>query len=179
MAEKRVSVDRSLVAVPRYRVRRREGRRRHMARDVGKGVLFIAGAGALVALLANLDDIRGSKEAKDHWWLIPLGIVGIGYMLRRRGNPYASAVMAVGGALFALAYAAQRAAEKAQAQQQPPKKPAQKFAPGGETGAPFGFLPGSQGFWVQLPDGRMMRLPSPAGLRPGDANRNPFPTFVG
>jgi hypothetical protein len=149
-----------------------------MARNVGKGVLFIAGAGALVALLANLDDIKGSKESKDHWYLVPLGVVAIGYMLRRRGNPYASAVMAVGGALFALAYAAQRAADKAQAQppQQPPppqpQKPVQSFAPRGETGAPFGLLPGQEGFWVQLPDGRMLRLPSPPG-------RNPFPTFVG
>lgn len=176
MAEKRVPVDRSLVAVPRYTIRRREGRRRHMARDVGKGVLFIAGAGALVALLANLDDIKGSKESKDHWYLVPLGVVAIGYMLRRRGNPYANAVMAVGGALFALAYAAHRAAEKAQAQQpqQPPQpqKPVQKFAPQGETGAPFGLLPGPQGLWVQLPDGRMMRLPIGAG-------RNPFTAAVG
>jgi hypothetical protein len=182
MAEKRVPVDRSLVAVPRYRVRRREGhRRRHMARDVGKGVLIVAAAGAAVALLANIDDIKNSKEVKDHWWLLPLGIVGIGYLLRKRGNPHANAVMAVGGALFALAYAARQAAAKPQNQQPlpppPPPQQPQKFGPGGDTGAPFGF--GPAGLWVQLPDGRMLRLPSPAGPRPFNPNRIPFPTAVG
>jgi hypothetical protein len=151
-----------------------------MVRDVGKGVLIVAAAGAAVALLANIDDIKNSKEAKDHWWLIPLGIVGIGYLLRKRGNPHASAVMAVGGALFALAYAARQAMAKPQNQQQhppPQQQQQQKFGPGGDTGAPFGF--GPTGLWVQLPDGRMMRLPYPGGPRPFNANRNPFPTAVG
>ena len=100
-SERRVPVDRSLVAVPRERVRRRNGRRRYFTRDnIGKGVLFVAGAGAIVALLANLDDIRTSEAAKNHWWLVPLAVLAIGYMLRRRGNPYGTAVLAVGGALF-------------------------------------------------------------------------------
>jgi len=120
MAEKHVAVDRSLVAVPRGRPYRR--RYRHMARDVGTGLLYTAGAGAVIALLANIDSVKKSKEVKDHWWLLPVGVVGIGYMLRKRRHAYAGAVVAVGGALFALAYAAQKEAEEAKkkAEQQPP-----------------------------------------------------------
>jgi len=80
---------------------------------------------------------------------------------------------AVGGALFALAYAAQ--AKQAQAQTQPtqqvpPLPPAPKptqLAPKkkGETGAPFGppsgvnMMPGPDGgLWVQAPDGQFVRI---------------------
>ena len=172
MAKRRrniIRVDRSLVAVPRERLGRRKFRRREMAREVGKGVLYLAGAGAVVALLANLDDLKNSKEAKNHWWLVPMAVLVIGYMLRRRGNPYATAVLAVGGALFALGYAAQSKATQAQpAQQQvPPLPPApkQQVAPKRETGAPFamgspppmGQLPDG-GLWVQAPDGQYVRL---------------------
>jgi hypothetical protein len=147
-----------------------------MARDVGKGVLIVAAAGAAVALLANIDDIKNSKEVKDHWWLLPLGIVGIGYLLRKRGNPHASAVMAVGGALFALAMAARQAMAKSQNQQASPPPQNQKLVvPAGETAAPFGL--GPNGVWVQLPDGRMMRMPYPVGpVVPRALNANPFPT---
>ena len=162
MAETKVPVDRSLVAVPRARVRRRSGR--HWARDVGTGFLYTAGAGAVVALLANLDDIRNSKEVKDHWWLMPVALVAIGYMLRKRRNAHANAVIAVGGAMFALSYMAQqKAAQAAQQQQQkPPADQQQAVFGGGDTAAPFAMLPpGPQsGFWLQTPDGRFVRLPN-------------------
>ncbi|MDI1434940.1 hypothetical protein QHF89_35890 [Polyangium sorediatum] len=172
MAKRRqniIRVDRNLVAVPRERLGRRKFRRRGMAREVGKGVLYLAGAGAVVALLANLDDLKNSKEARNHWWLVPMAVLVIGYMLRRRGNPYATAVLAVGGALFALGYAAQSKAAQAQPAQQQvpplPPLPKQQFAPKKETGAPFamgnpppmGQLPDG-GLWVQAPDGQYVRL---------------------
>ena len=151
MAEERVRVDRSLVAVRPARFRRR-GNNRHWARDVGTGFLYTAGAGAVVALLANLDDIRNSKEVRDHWWLMPVALVAIGYMLRKRRNANANAVIAVGGAMFALSYMAQQKA--AQAAQQAPT-PA-----GNDTAAPIGALQGHMsGFWYQAPDGRFLRLP--------------------
>ncbi|TKC99858.1 hypothetical protein [Polyangium fumosum] len=153
--EQRVRVDRSLVAVPRARFRRRGNG--HMARDVGKGFLYTALAGGVVALLANLDDIRNSKEVKDHWWLMPVALVAIGYMLRKRKHAHAGAVIAVGGAMFALAYLAQQKATAAQA-------PAgqQAVFRGGDTAAPGGMLPpGPQtGFWLQTSDGRFIRLPN-------------------
>jgi len=172
-----VRVSRDLVAVPRARLARRFRRRGpRRERDIGKGVLYLAGAGAVVALLANLDDLQNSKEAKDHWWLVPMGVLVIGYMLRRRGNSYANAVLAVGGALFALAYAKQSKASQSQQSQpaQPapvlpplPKQQQQMFAPKvkGDTGAPFamgGAPPMGQlsdgGLWVQAPDGQFVRL---------------------
>jgi hypothetical protein len=135
-----------------------------MARDVGTGILYIAGAGAVVALLANLDDIRNSKEVKEHWWLLPLGIIGLGYMLRKRNSQHAGAVVAVGGALFALSYMAKKKAEHAKQQQEQPKEPApQQALFGGDTAAPTAFLPqapGAQrGVWVQTRDGRLIQLP--------------------
>ena len=89
-------------------------------------------------------------------------------MLKKRGHPYASAVLAVGGALFALAYAAQSKQAQAQPAQQvpplpPPPKPQQKKP--GETGTPLGASPGLKmlpgpdgGLWVQAPDGQIVRI---------------------
>jgi len=161
-----VRVDRNLVAVPRGKLSRYH-RRRHIARDVGKGLLYVAGVGAVVALLANLDDLRNSKEAKDHWWLVPLGILVIGYILRKRGNPYSTAVLSAGGALFALAYAATSAqAKQAQQQQQVPPLPGPKPLKKNEAGSPFGgnVIPAmgqlpDGGMWVQAPDGQVIRVP--------------------
>lgn len=155
MAGKTIRVDRSLVAVPRARKYRH--RYRHMARDVSTGIFYTAGAGAVVALLANLEDIRNSKEAKDHWWLVPVGLIALGYMLRKRNSPHAGAIIATGGAIFALAYSAQKKAEKQQAQPVPPP-PQQAFR--NDVAGPYSALPESQnGVWIQLPDGRLMRLP--------------------
>lgn len=156
MASKTIRVDRSLVAVPRARKYRH--RYRHMARDVSTGIFYTAGAGAIVALLANLDDIRNSKEAKDHWWLVPVGLIALGYMMRKRNSPHAGAIIAAGGAIFALAYSAQKKAEKQQAQPAPAPPPQQTFR--NETSGPYTALPETQnGVWIQLPDGRLMRLP--------------------
>lgn len=157
MAEKAVRVDRSLVAVPRARKYHR--RNRHMARDVGTGIFYTVGAGAIVALLASLDDIRNSKDVKEHWWLVPVGLIGVGYMLRKRQSPHAAAVIAAGGAIFALAYMAQRRLEKQQQPPQPaPQPPQQAFR--NDTAGPYAALPEAQhGVWIQMPDGRLMRLP--------------------
>lgn len=160
-----VRVDRNLVAVPRGKLSRY--RRRRIARDVGKGLLYVAGVGAVVALLANLDDLRNSKEAKDHWWLVPLGILVIGYILRKRGNPYSTAVLSAGGALLALAYAATSAQAKQAQQQQPvPPLPGPKPLKKNEAGSPFGgnVIPAmgqmpDGGMWVQAPDGQVIRVP--------------------
>lgn len=173
-SNKTVRVDRSLVAVPRASVRRY--RRRHFNREVGtKGVLLVAGAGAIVALLANLDDLKNSESVKSHWWLLPLGVMAIGYMLRKRGNPYGTAVLAVGGALLAIAYQLQ--SKNAQAA---PKPPPQQFAP--DVQGPYmppvadvGALPGLAGngrhAWIQTPDGQFVRIPMPAaGFRKNNIN---------
>ena len=162
--KKTVRVDRSLVAVPRGGARRRRVKR--FVQSAGKGVLLVAGAGAVVALLANLDNLKNSKEVKDHWWLLPLGVIAIGYLLRKRGNPYANAVLAVGGALFASAYALQskQAQAKTPAPQPGPQFPAlppNKDVKGptmgteGPTMAPPVLASG----WVQMPTGEYVRIP--------------------
>jgi len=165
MAEKEkksVRVDRSLVAVPRVRMRRKRIRR--FVERAGKGVLLVAGAGALAALLANLDDIKNSKEVRDHWWLLPLGVVAIGYMLRKRGNPYGSAVIAVGGALFASAYAVHSKEARAETKQQTtPQIPPPSSPKTGDTKGPdvprFFMSTGSNAGWIQMPNGEVIRVP--------------------
>ncbi len=180
MATKKVvRVDRSLVAVPREG-RGRFRRRYHRREMATKGVLLVAGAGAIVALLANLDDIKNSDSVKSHWWLLPLGVLAIGYMLRKRGNPYGSAVLAVGGALFAIAYQLQ--SKNAQAAPKSPQSPApQQFAPDvqgpylppmADVGALPSF-PGNTPFtWIRTPTGELVRiaLPSGLGFRKGNMN---------
>jgi hypothetical protein len=166
-----------LVEVPRPAKRRYRRRYRHREAST-KGVLLIAGAGAIVALLANLDDLKNSDSVKSHWWLLPLGVLAIGYMLRKRGNPYGTAVLAVGGALFAIAYQIQSKTASAA-----PKPPApQQFAPdvqgpymtalpdvGAIPGLPAGY---GRHAWIQTPDGQMVRIPMPAaaGNRKGGFN---------
>lgn len=168
--KKSVRVDRSLVAVPRGRTRRKRVRR--FVERAGKGVLMVAGAGAIVALLANLDDLKNSKEVKEHWWLLPLGVIAIGYLLRKRGNTYANAVLAVGGALFASAYASQ--SKQAQAAPQIPPPSPKPVKGGGGAGGGAGpevkgpvmprlfFPPGSNTGWVQMPNGEFIQIPTKA-----------------
>ncbi|MDI1444703.1 hypothetical protein [Polyangium sp. 6x1] len=165
MAEKQrkaVRVDRSLVAVPRGRSKRRRIRR--FVDRAGKGVLLIAGAGAVVALLANLEDLKNSKEVKERWWLLPLGVIAIGYLLRKRGNPYAGAVLAVGGALFASGYALQSKQAQAktpQTQPTPPLPPSPRGPQRGTEGPTtmWQMPPGAASGWVQLPNGEYVRIP--------------------
>ncbi len=172
MAErtKTARVSHNYVAVPKSSVRRRQCARRRSRGFSTEGVLLTVGAGAIVALLANLDDLKDSKASKEHWWLIPVAVIGIGYFLRKKGNAYGGIMMAVGGALFALAYAAYQKAATQQKQQQqqqnaaPPPPP--KQAKQGETGAidPMGMspllIPAGGGYgWVKLPDGNLLRVP--------------------
>jgi hypothetical protein len=166
---KMVRVDRNLVAVPKEG--RRRYRRRYFNREMGtKGILLVAGAGAIVALLANLEDLKNSESVKSHWWLLPLGVLAIGYMLRKRGNPYGTAVLAVGGALFAMSYQLHSKNAQAAPKQAPAPAP-QQFAP--DVQGPYlppmqdvGALPGFAGngryVWIQTPDGQMVRIPMPA-----------------
>ncbi len=62
------------------------------------------GVGALVAVAANMDEFKNSETVKKHWWLLPLAILALGYIMRRRESPNANAVLAVGGMLFVQAY---------------------------------------------------------------------------
>lgn len=176
--ERVVRVDRNLVAVPREG--RGRNRRRYFRREMGtKGILFIAGAGAIVALLANLDDLKNSESVKSHWWLLPLGVLAIGYMMRKRGNPYGTAILAVGGALFAIAYQVQSKNAQAAPKAPAPAPAPQQFAP--DVQGPYfplmadvGALPGLPGngrhVWIQTPDGQMVRIPMPGAARPRNGN---------
>jgi hypothetical protein len=80
----------------------------------GEGLMLVGGAnapalqsviaGAGVYWLASSDFTKDIQVFKDHWWLKPLLIMGLGYWLWRRNNPWASAILASGSALFAQAW---------------------------------------------------------------------------
>lgn len=193
-SQEMVRVDRNLVAVPRERGGKRRFRRHFTRENVTKGVFFVALTGGVVALLANLEDLKNSETAKAHWWLLPVVVMGIGYMLRKRHSPYGTAVLAVGGALFAIAYQIQsKQAQAQQQQQQPPQQPAQPFAPqqfqyrNDVQGPAFppNFAPpnlanllpqGGQALVdVPMPDGTVMKVPVLAAIAAALRQRNGAP----
>jgi hypothetical protein len=62
----------------------------------------IAGAG--LYWLAVSDFTKNLPLFKDHWWAKPLAILGGGYWLYRKGNPWAVSIMSTGAALFVAAW---------------------------------------------------------------------------
>jgi len=62
------------------------------------------GVGALLAFAVNLDEIKNSDTVKNHWWVLPVALLALGYVMRRRESPNANAVLAAGAVLFVQAY---------------------------------------------------------------------------
>jgi hypothetical protein len=101
---------------------------------VGKGALMIGGAnapvlqsifaGAAIYAVATSKWFEDMQFLKDHWYVKPLLILGLGYLLFRRGSPWAAAVISTGAALFVQAW------------KERPKdgKPAETHGPEDETG---------------------------------------------
>lgn len=62
------------------------------------------GVGAILAYVGTMDDIKNSETLKKNWWLLPLALLALGYVLRRRNSPNAGAVLSAGAMLFVQAY---------------------------------------------------------------------------
>ena len=62
------------------------------------------GVGAIIAYVATMDDVKNSETIKSRWWLLPVALLVVGYILRRKNSPHASAILTAGAVLFVQAY---------------------------------------------------------------------------
>lgn len=62
------------------------------------------GVGAIIAYVATMDDVKNSETVKTRWWLLPVALLVVGYILRRKNSPHASAILTAGAILFVQAY---------------------------------------------------------------------------
>jgi hypothetical protein len=62
------------------------------------------GVGAIIAYVATMDDVKNSETVKTRWWLLPVALLVVGYILRRKSSPHASAILTAGAVLFVQAY---------------------------------------------------------------------------
>ncbi|MDC3988677.1 hypothetical protein [Polyangium jinanense] len=120
------------------------------------------GVGAVLAYIATLDEVKNSETVKKQWWLLPAALLAIGYILRRKNSPHASAVVSAGAVLFVQAY---RNRPKEEPQAQAPAKPA-----GGDTAGVPQALPvmhpiDDRTAWIQS-GGQWVRVQLAAPVRP-------------
>jgi hypothetical protein len=62
------------------------------------------GVGAIIAYVATMDDVKNSETIKSRWWLLPVALLVVGYILRRKESKHASAILTAGAVLFVQAY---------------------------------------------------------------------------
>jgi hypothetical protein len=74
------------------------------APSTAKSMIAPIGVGAIIALVATMDSIKTSETVKKNWWIVPLALLAVGYVLRRRESPLANAVLGAGAVLFVQAY---------------------------------------------------------------------------
>jgi hypothetical protein len=51
-----------------------------------------------------MDDVKNSETIKSRWWLLPVALLVVGYILRRKESKHASAILTAGAVLFVQAY---------------------------------------------------------------------------
>lgn len=136
-----------------------------------KGAATVGAVGALIAYLANVDEVKNADMVKKTWWLLPLAVLALGYYLHRKGSPHAKPILASGGFLLVQAY---QRRPKPGAAPAVPGVPAQVQGP--NTGDPMvGMLYPSGGgaAWLQDPAGNWQKVQLPPQL----AAMSHFPQF--
>ena len=103
---------------------------------------LVLGAGTYA--LATMKAVTDIQVFKDHWWLRPLVILGIGLWLQRRGHAWAAGLIASGSALFYQLYEAEQD-RKAKEE----KKPAKTTSGVDDAGYPWA----QEGRWVRTDTG--------------------------
>lgn len=118
-----------------------------------------AGVGALLAFVANTEFVKNVQAFKDHWWLLPLAVLALGWFLKNRGYKDAPAILTFGGVMLVQAYQKHKDEEEA-------KKPAANSAASPNTAGFFDtgaiHTTGGNYAWLQDPFGRWMKLTMPA-----------------
>jgi hypothetical protein len=129
--------------------------------QTAKTALAPAGIGALVGLISSIDDIKNTKMFKEHWWLLPLAIMALGYYYHRKQSPHGRAIMATGAMLLVQAYNSRpkeqsRAATTTTATTIPTTKPAGETSGLGDA-VQIHHL-GNGYAWIQSPTGQLVRV---------------------
>jgi hypothetical protein len=126
----------------------------------GRSAIRSAGVGALLAFLANTEAVKNWQLAKDHWWLLPLAVLALGWWLKNRGYKDGPAILTFGGAMLVQAYQKQQQDEANKAKTMP------SGAVSPNTASPdVGALhPMGTYAWLQDPHGRWLRLAMPAAV---------------
>ncbi|HRI69358.1 MAG TPA: hypothetical protein PK156_34240 [Polyangium sp.] len=74
------------------------------APSTAKSMIAPIGVGAIIALVATMDSVKTSETLKKNWWILPLALLAVGYIFRRRESPLANAILGAGAVLFVQAY---------------------------------------------------------------------------
>lgn len=74
------------------------------APSTAKSMIAPIGVGAIIAIVASMDAVKTSETIKKNWWIVPLALLAVGYILRRRESPLANAVLGAGAVLFVQGY---------------------------------------------------------------------------
>lgn len=122
--------------------------------NTAKAALTPAGIGAVIGLLTSIDDIKNAKIFKEHWWLLPIAVLALGYYLHRKNSPHGKTLLAIGGTLLVQAY-----------NNRPKEEPATKSTttkPAGDTAGiteAVQIHPTGNGYaWIQAPTGQLIRV---------------------
>jgi hypothetical protein len=118
-------------------------------------------AGAAIYYVATGDWFSKIELFKEHWWLKPLLVLGIGYWLWRRQSPWAYAVLSAGAAMFVQAWKARPESKKDGA-----KKDGTTQGPDDEAGRwDWSEDTYGRGRWIDTPHGGQAYLTEGAGAR--------------
>ncbi len=125
-------------------------------------LMTIAGAGIGWYFLSNAKTWRmaGIKLFDEYWWLKGLLVLAVGWYLWRKQNPYATAVIALGAALFAQSW---------RVQQNKAAKPEDRWEAGSmsDAGDDTGYAwDAASGQWVRSASGGEVLMP------PGGTDRS-------
>lgn len=124
-----------------------------------------AGVGALLAWLANSDMVKNWQAVKDHWWLLPVAVLALGWWLKNRGYKDAPAILTFGGAMLVQAYQKHQQEEDDKKRSPPAVAPANQLASPNAAGFDTGAIhPMGNYAWLQDPFGRWVKLSMPAAL---------------
>lgn len=132
------------------------------APSTAKSMIAPIGVGAVIAMVATMEGVKTSETLKKNWWIVPLALLALGYVLRRKDSPLANAVLGAGAVLFVQAY------------QNRPKKEDEKTAstpPKNDTAGPtFSAVPtmhpiDDRTAWIQS-GGQWVRVQLAAPVRP-------------
>lgn len=120
--------------------------------------------GAALYYLATGDWFANVQSFKDHWYLKPLLVIGVGYWLWRRQNSWAMALLSAGAALFVQAWKQEQARKK---KEEEAKKQGGTTTSGFDDAGRFDWSEDTygRGRWVETPSGGRAYMTEGSGAR--------------